>query len=85
MSAITADGGERFGGVRHEGGHKERSSSTMKRVYNLTPVQFVSSLRFIWIKGSSQPEMVPNPIHPGPNSHSLIQEGDFTVTDSTLT
>lgn len=66
-------------------GIKKKGGSTMKRVYNLTPVRFVSSLRFIWIKGSSQPEMVPNPRHPGPNSHSLIQEGDFIVTDSILT
>ena len=66
-------------------GVKKKGDGTMKRVYNLTPVRFVSSLRFLWIKGSSQPEMVPNPRHPGPNSHSLIQEGDFIVTDSILT
>ena len=66
-------------------GIKKKGGTTMKRVYDLTPVRFVSSLRFVWIKGSSQPEMVPNPRHPGPNSHSLIPEGDFIVTDSILT
>lgn len=64
---------------------KEKGCSDMKRVYNLTPVQSVTSLRFIWIKGSSQPEMVPNPLYPGPNSRCLMQEDDFIGTDSILT
>lgn len=39
-----------------EGGYK-KGCSAMKRVYHLAPVQFGPSLRFISIKGSSQPEI----------------------------
>lgn len=79
------EGGRGFAKEGMKEGIKKKGCSTMKRVYDLTPVQFVSSLRFLGIKGSSQPEMVPNPLHPSPNCHSLMQEDYFIVTDSILT
>lgn len=56
-----------------------------ERLRQLDPSMCFSSLEFIGMKGSSQPEMVPNPIYPGPNPCLLMQGDDFTVTDSILT